>query len=411
MPEEHDKDKDKKITGDDIDSIIGNLNLEALSRQYEVEITAPTEPLPENTQPEGEGVALADEPLPDSKSKTRLLDMLGTLLLLFSLVIYGIPMIIGKAKRQFSAALCLILSLVIILCSFHVAGSYRHVKIATEQNNPATQETVEIAVPTKSLLPNSVNALQPVSQIVTYPPEMLEKYKAAYAINPDVAGSIRITNTSIDTLLLQDKSNTHYLRYDFYNRYTEFGNAFIDYRNKLDALSQNTIIYGHTTQGKLQVFNDLYKYMDYDFYTNNPIIEFGTLYKDYRWKIFAVYITSVEGKDDNGYFFYYIHPEINESNFTGYLGQIMQRSRFFTDIGVTAEDRILTLSTCVYDNNFAGNTVDSRLVVAARLMRDGESSETDPSKVLDTPNFRRPQVWYSHFGQKNPYAKSENWEQ
>ncbi len=410
MPE--DNNKGKITSGEEIDSIIDNLNLEELSKQYEVDSEdAPTALQPENAATYDEEAKPPDQPIAGSKLKTKLLDFLGTLLLLFSLVIFGVPMIIGKSKRQFSAILCLFLTLVVILCSYNISGSYYKAKATAEQNKVKTQATSEVTAVTKPLLPDSINALQQTSQTVTFPEGMLEKYKTAYSINPDVTGSIRIPNTSIDTLVLQDKSNKHYLRYNFYNRYTEFGNAFIDYRNKLDSLNQNTIVYGHATQGKLQVFYDLYKYKDKDFYINNPVIEFGTLYKDYKWKIFAIYITTVQSKDDNGYFFYYIHTEINEAKFAGYLSQIMQRSRFFSDIGVTDDDKILTLSTCVYDNKFAGNTVDSRLVVVAKLMHEGESSEVDPSKVIDNPNFRRPQVWYNHFGLKNPYSKNEKWKQ
>lgn len=422
MPEDKDKDKennkDKKISGEEVDLIIDSLNFEALSKQYQVEIeVTPTASQPENKDQkdhkdqQDEETKLPDQPIPNSKFKRKLLDFLGTLLLLFSLVIFGVPMIVGKFKRQFSAILCLLLSLVVILCSYHISDSYLKAKAAAEQNKAITQEGSGVAAIVKPLLPDSMKVLQPPAQTVTFPQGMLEKYKTAYSINPHVVGRIRIPNTSIDTLVMQDKTNKHYLRYNFYNRYTEFGNAFIDYRNKLDSLNQNTIVYGHATQGKLQVFYDLYKYMDKDFYVHNPIIEFGTLYKDYNWKVFAVYMTSVQSKDDNGYFFYYIHTEIHEAKFAGYLDQIMQRSRFFSDIGITDDDKILTLSTCVYDNNFAGNAVDSRLIVVAKLMHEGENSEIDPSKVIDNPGFRRPQVWYNHFGQKNPYSKSENWKQ
>lgn len=417
MPEDKYKDNntdnDKKISGEEVDSIIGSLDLEALSRQYGVDPTdESTAPQPENGDFEGDEVELSSEPLPDSKLKTKLSDIFGTLLLLFSLVVFGIPRVVGKAKRQFSAILCLLLSLVIILCSANIGGSYLNAKAAAEQTKVTAQETLEIAALAKPLLPDNISALQPVSQTMAFPEGMLDKYRTAYSINPDVAGRIRIPNTSIDTLLLQDGSNTHYLRYNFYDRYTEFGNTFIDYRNNLKLLNQNTIVYGHSTQfTKLQAFYDLYKYMDYDFYINNPVIEFGTLYKDYRWKIFAIYISGVDSKDDNGHFFYYIHTEIDKPNFPGYLDQIKQRSRFFTDIGVTDDDKILTLSTCVYDDKIGSTPIDSRLIVVAKLMHDDESSEIDPLKVTDNPDYRRPQVWYDHRGRKNPYSKSENWKQ
>ena len=416
MPEDKTKDKDtqadKKTSGEKVDSIVGSLNVEESSEQREaVNVDAPTEQQPESKKQEDNKMELLSEPTHKKKLKTKLSELLGTLLLLFSLVIFGIPMIIGNFKRQFSAAVCLLLSLIIVLCSVNIGSSYLQAKAIAEQNGLTTPAPPGIAAITKPLLPDSVAALQPIFQTVVFPEGMLEKYKLAYSINPEVAGWLRIPNTAIDTILMQDKNNKYYLRNNFYGQYTEFGNAFIDYRNKLNSLNQNTIVYGHATQfTKLQAFYDLYKYMDYDFYTRNPIIEFGTLYKDYKWKVFAVYITSVQRKDDNGYFFNYIHPDINDSRFPGYLDQIKQRSRFFTDIGVNESDKILTLSTCVYDDKVAGKSLDARLVVAAKLMSEDESNEIDLSKVTDNPNYRRPQVWYNHRGMKNPYSNSEKWE-
>jgi SrtB family sortase len=406
-------DNENKTTKDiDIDSIVKSLDLEALGKKYGAPGTATADPnAGDNPQQDNADMAADNVSAPDGKFKVKLLDFFGMLLLMFSLVIFGIPMIIGKSKRQFSAAACIALSAVILLSSYFVLGSYTDAKAMHEQEEttqtPPTQSVADIL----TILPDTLATLEPKNDSAVFPEGMLKKYETVYQLNQDVIGWLKIPNTSIDTLITQVDNNNYYLRNDFYGKYTEYGNAFIDYRNKVDPLSQNTIIYGHTTKRKLQVFNDLYKYMDYDFYLNNPIIEFGTIYKDYRWKIFSIYITTVQGKDDNGYFFYYIHPEINESKFTGYLNQIIQRSRYFTDVDVNDSDKILTLSTCVYDNNFAGNEIDTRLVIAARLMREGEGDEVDPAKIIDNKNFRRPQAWYSHFGLKNPYANSERWKQ
>jgi len=151
--------------------------------------------------------------------------------------------------------------------------------------------------------------------------------------------------------------------------------------------------------------------MDYSFYVSNPIIEYGTLYENRLWKVFAVYSVNARGSDDNGYLFYPIHTEIETEKFPGYLEQIKQRSRFYSDIDIDDNDKILTLFTCFYDNNYPGRYVDSRLLIAARLIREGESSEIDVSKVIDNPDYRRPQVWYNHLKTKNPYAGSEKWVQ
>ncbi len=343
-----------------------------------------------------------------------LLDFSGLLLLVFSLIIFGFPIIYGKSKEKFSAVACILLTAVIVICSGFTANRYFSAGTSPESEQTMPPETSDVQTASSSNLPDAFALLKPTTDGVSYPQGILEKYKSVYAANSDTTGWLKIPNTSIDTAVTKcpvGDRNMYYLENDFYGRNSKYGTAFLDFQNGTQELSQNSIIYGHRYRDSLGVFNDLYKYMDYNFYINNPIIEYGTLFADYKWKIFAVFLSSTNKTDDNGYFFCYIYPEINASKFTGYLNQIIQRSRYFTDIDVNDSDKILTLSTCVYDNDFSGRKVDTRLVVVARLLREGESNEIDISKVVDNPNFRRPQVWYDHSGKSNPYSKSEKWAQ
>lgn len=314
-----------------------------------------------------------------------------------------IPSESSKSKQVLFSILCILLTLIIIAGASFAVNNYYSVKPAIK-----TEETTQTFNNTDVL-----STLTPNQNKVEYPEGILEKYKAIYSLNPDVIGWLKMPNTSIDTVIVQGKDNSLYLKTDFYGIRTyenRYGNAFLDYRDEKTELSQNSIIYGHTTETpRQQVFCDLNKYEDYKFFIKNPIIEYDTLYADYEWKVFATFVSSTNKGDDNGYFFYYIPTEISASKFSGFLDQINQRSLYFTGVDVNENDKILTLSTCSYLNNFSGRVVDTRLVVVARLLREGESKEIDVSKVKDNPNYRRPQVWYNHFGLKNPYANSENW--
>lgn len=338
------------------------------------------------------------------KLKTHLTDAAGTALLLAVLVIYGLPTKIDRFHQKLAAAVCVLLAAVIVtgagLGTFTVLGA-REDKVS-EPDSGWSSGSVPVAA-----RPVAFTQMSPRVRNTVFPEGMLEKYRPLYAYNKDVVGWLTMPNTSVDTVVTKRGDNAYYLKTDFYGVFTRYGNVFMDYRNNIQTLSQNTVLYGHTTETKLQVFYDLNKYKDPEFFKANPVIRFDTLYAEYEWKVFAVFISSTAPKDDNGYYFYYIPPAIRD--FDGYLNQVKQRMLYTTGVDVTATDNILTLSTCAYENDLPGRKIDSRLVVMARLLRDGEEHDIDPEAVQKRPDWRRPQAWYAYYGRKNPYADSKAW--
>lgn len=251
----------------------------------------------------------------------------------------------------------------------------------------------------------------------SYPEGMLEKYKQAYSINNNLVGWLSIPGTEIDTALLQSNDNSKYLYKDFYERgtsnttSTNYGNLYLDYRCITDGISNNTVIHGHTT-GKgdgipKQVFRSLYDYRNKQTFIESPIIKYSTLYKEYTFKICAVFLSTTQPSHDNGYAFNYIYPDMGQNNMVGYIEQVKQRMLYDTGVSLEPTDKVITLSTCIYDY---GKSVDTRLVVVGRLLHEGESEAIDASLVKDNPDYRRPQVWYNQKGKTNPYKNAEKWQ-
>lgn len=250
-----------------------------------------------------------------------------------------------------------------------------------------------------------------------YPAGILEKMKQAYAVNNDLVGWLSIPGTEMDTAIVQGKDNSYYLTKDFYKRTTyetsntNYGNLYLDYRCITDGLSKNMVIHGHTT-GKSdgipkQAFRSLYDYRSMEHFIENPIIKYSTLYEEYTYKICAVFLSNTLGKDDNGYFFNYIYPDMSDNNMVGYIEQVKQRMLYDTGVSLEPTDKVITLSTCIYDY---GKSVDTRLVVVGRLLHEGETEAIDTSLVKDNPDYRRPQVWYNSKGKTNPYKNAERWQ-
>ena len=153
------------------------------------------------------------------------------------------------------------------------------------------------------------------------------------------------------------------------------------------------------------IFGRLEEYTTIKGFKSAPIIEFDTMYKDYKWKIFAVFITNADKEHDNGYVFNYIFTNVrSDSDFEEYIEQLDQRKLYTTGVDIKPSDKILTLSTCSYEFH------NARLVVVARMVRQGEEAYVNTSQAKMNPSPRYPQVWYDTYnGGKNPYSSYEKW--
>ncbi len=257
-----------------------------------------------------------------------------------------------------------------------------------------------------------------IKKQTSFPEGMLEKFKQAYSVNNSLVGWLSIPGTEIDTAVLQSGDNSKYLKKDFYERNTtsttstNYGNLYLDYRCINKGINKNMVLHGHTTSRMgadvpKQVFRSLYDYKDKQNFIDSPIIKYSTLYEEYTYKICAVFLSTTQPSQDNGYSFNYIYPDMSDNNMVGYIEQVKQRALYETGVSLEPTDKIITLSTCIYDY---GRNVDTRLVVVGRLLHEGESEEIDASLVKDNPDYRRPQVWYNSKGKTNPYKNTAKWQ-
>lgn len=238
---------------------------------------------------------------------------------------------------------------------------------------------------------------------VDFPEGMQLKYAEAYAQNTDLVGWLTIDKLKMDFPILQTDNDSYYLKRSFTHRYTDLGNPFLACENSVEPLDRNSIIYGHSTRTSDKIFSKLFDYRTTRGFVNNPIIEFNTIYHDYKWKVYAVFITSATTAGDNGYFFNYVWKNLSDESFEKYIAAVDERKLYTTGVDILPTDKILTLSTCLYDFD------DARFVVIARLVREGESDEVDVSLVEENVNPRYPQAWYDKNNRYNPYKNAERW--
>jgi len=161
----------------------------------------------------------------------------------------------------------------------------------------------------------------------------------SYYDNDDIIGQVRIPNTTIDYLVVQGTDNHFYLDHCLQGRRYLPGTIFLDYQADIHNLGdQNWVLFGHN-MGRNHKFHALRFFLDEDFFHNNRYILFSTIYAEYIFEVFSAYVTHID--------FPYINTRYED--WGHWVNQFANRSLHDAGISVSAEDRILTLSTC--DNN------------------------------------------------------------
>lgn len=236
----------------------------------------------------------------------------------------------------------------------------------------------------------------------------VSKYQKYMDKNSDFVGYIEIEGTHISYPVVQTTDNAYYLTHNFEKQNEERGAIYMDTSCNPDKLDFNTIIYGHNWLDTT-MFSEIPKYSDIDFLKEHPIIKFDSAFEEREWKIFAVFITNADADEDNGYVFNYIYPHMNGDNFSGYMQEINKRSLYRTNIDVKETDKILTLSSCTREMDTSNYRADARIVVVARLVRDGEQSRDGIFTVTKNPDPKYPQLYCDILGKKNNYSSDDLW--
>ena len=208
-----------------------------------------------------------------------------------------------------------------------------------------------------------------------YPNGMLPEFYALYDKNPDVKGYIKIPGTKIDYPVVQSSDNDYYLHHTFDRVVDGHASLFLDFRNRLSPQSDNLIIYGHNMADG-QMFGQLNFFQKIDTLSGSSVITFNTIYGDYQWKIFAVFMSNTDSK--LGYVFDYLQTDFNsDAAFDSFVSEAKARSMFNIPVDVKPGDKLLSLSTCAYELPDGAE----RLVIMARRVRDGESAAVGTASV------------------------------
>ena len=161
---------------------------------------------------------------------------------------------------------------------------------------------------------------------------------------------------NINYPVVQTDNNDYYLKHAYDKSKNSAGWVFMDYRNNITDLSENTVIYGH---GRLDetVFGSLKNALTKTWQANkeNYVIWLTTEKENLVFQIFSIYTIASEN--------YYIETDFSSSaDKEKWLNTMKERNTTSFDTSVNTNDKILTLSTC--QNNNGG-----RIVVQAKLIK------------------------------------------
>ena len=179
------------------------------------------------------------------------------------------------------------------------------------------------------------------------------------AINGDVVGWLLQEGTEINFPIVQGEDNEYYLNHNFNQEEDKNGCIFMDYQ--CDAVNgcDNIILYGHHMQsGKM--FGTLNKYSNESYYEAHPRIKFDTIYNKGEYEVMYVFRSKVYSEEEVTFKYYQFINAGSAKEFDSYMNEMAALSLY--DTGVTANygDKLLTLSTCDYQEN------EGRFVVVAK---------------------------------------------
>lgn len=263
----------------------------------------------------------------------------------------------NKKKEFFIILLKYVVLTTIISSSFFLL---RHIfldkknSVSIENNIEKINEIVNEEVIDEVSVTEEV--IEETSNTSPYYQNYSNSYEKLTKLNKDTVGWITLNNTKINYPVVQSNDNKYYLNRAFDNSINNIGWIFVDYRNNMDDLDKNTIIYGHSMIKGGLMFSTLKNVLESNWYNNekNLIIDFSVKDKKYKWQIFSIY--SIQETID------YLYTDFNsDEEFIKFVDELKFRSIKNFNIKINSKDKILTLSTCHNDNQH-------RVVVHAKLI-------------------------------------------
>ena len=219
------------------------------------------------------------------------------------------------------------------------------------------QPEAKPAAPVPSVEPVQPEQLPEEEPEPVYVPLLDVDFATLLEMNEDTVAWLHMAG-ALDYPVVQGEDNEFYIRHMFDGTYNWNGSIFMDTRSESDFSGRNTYIYGHN-MGNGTMFAVLLKYSTPGFYEEHRELIVVTPEASYYLQPFSGYTTSTTSGT-------YRWDFESDEAFASYLQDLYSWSEFTSDVEVTAQDRIVTLSTCSYAFNNARYVLHCKLVPAGQ---------------------------------------------
>ena len=182
------------------------------------------------------------------------------------------------------------------------------------------------------------------------------------AINGDVRGWVTIDDTHIDYPVVQGQTDMDYINKDVYGEFALAGSIFLDNDNSPDFSDSYNLLYGHHMDSG-GMFGDVVEFAETDYFESHPTGTLYTMNGNYSISIFACIETDAYDS------VVFNHTQQKDGDVSGLLEHIEEKQVQSREIGVTAQDTIIGLSTC------AEAQTNGRVIIYGRLDRMSQAQE------------------------------------
>lgn len=188
----------------------------------------------------------------------------------------------------------------------------------------------------------------PVSQPGVDIPEKNLDWDALHEENEDIYAWIYVPDTDVDYPVFRHPTdNSYYLNHNIDGSEGYPGCIYTEDYNAMDFSDLHTVLYGHNLKDGT-MFTSLHNFEDPALFEEDHYIFIYTEDGAYAYQIFAAYeYDKIHLLDNFDYSNEYVYGNFLNSIFK--TGDRAANVR--SDIPVTTEDRIITLSTCTEDHN------------------------------------------------------------